>query len=87
MTDRLQGVRDRSATWLTISNAHLVRNIEAAGGGAVARTQEALVEGEERRRPVRVGKSAAVLLSLLSSTRSRLVLISLLHSWTHLGFL
>ena len=56
INDRLEGVWDRSAAGLTVSYAHLVRDLEAAGGGAAARAQEALVEGEEGRRPVRIGK-------------------------------
>ena len=55
--DRLEGVWNRSAAGLTVSHAHLVRDLEAAGGGSAARAQEALVEREEGRRPVCIGKT------------------------------
>ena len=76
INNRLEGVWDRSATRLTLSHAHLVRDFEAAGGGTAARAQEALVEGEEGRRPVCIGKT---LFKVLNQTRIRRHLFQSFH--------
>ena len=70
ITDRFEGVRDCPATGLAIPHAHFVCDFEAAGGGPAARAQEALVEGEEGRRAVRIGKSLLINNHNSSSFRS-----------------